>query len=296
MRDSEGMPSTPECARLADGRVVAYLDGGDRTGYAVFGLHGTPGCRLSRWPDDDVYGHAGVRYITTDRAGFGQSSRHRGRIVADEADDILAVADALGIERFAVVGGSGGGPHALACAALLAGRVERVACQSSLAPIGPGGMSRSEWLDGMAQEHAVELTWAEAGEEMLEREMAGAQRLMDERLALDPGSLLGEDTSEGDRAFLLRPEVVGAFGRIVAEQAAYGVGGSVDDMLAFIRPWGFNLFSIGVPVLVTHGAKDSSAPLAHGLWLASRIATAQTWISQTGGHLPRTPRGRFWRR
>jgi pimeloyl-ACP methyl ester carboxylesterase len=125
---------------LPDGRTLAYLDGGDPDGYPVIGLHGTPGCRLNRLPDDSVYARAGVRYITTDRAGFGQSSRHRGRLVADEAADVRALADALGLDRFSVVGGSGGGPHALACAALLADRVERVACQSGLAPLGDAGM------------------------------------------------------------------------------------------------------------------------------------------------------------
>ncbi|MEO5661911.1 MAG: alpha/beta fold hydrolase [Nocardioides sp.] len=117
----------PLTVALPDGRQVAYLDGGDPTGYPVLGLHGTPGCRLNRLPDDTVYARTGVRYITTDRAGYGQSSRHHGRAVAGEAADVRAVADALGLDRFSVVGGSGGGPHALACAALLAGRVERVA-------------------------------------------------------------------------------------------------------------------------------------------------------------------------
>ena len=92
-----------------DGRTVAYFDGGDPSGYPVVGLHGTPGCRLSRWPDDSLYAAAGVRYITTDRAGYGRSSRHRGRTVADEAADVQVVADVLGLNRFSVVGGSGGG-------------------------------------------------------------------------------------------------------------------------------------------------------------------------------------------
>ncbi len=272
--------------RLADGRVVAFVDGGDPGGYPVFGLHGTPGCRLARVSDDQVYADTHVRYITTDRAGYGQSSRHYGRVVADEASDIREVADGLGIERFAVVGGSGGGPHALACAALLAGRVERVACQSSVAPIGVGGMTRGEWLAGMAAEHAVELEWAEAGEEILVRETVAAQQRMAEQIVADPANVLGEEMSESDRAFLLRPEVAERFALVIAEQAAHGVGGWVDDTLAFIRPWGFDLDAISVPVLLTHGAHDKSAPLNHGLWLAERIPAVETRISETGGHLP----------
>ena len=251
--------------------------------------HGTPGCRLSRWPDDGLYRRAGVRYITTDRSGYGQSSRSRGRTVADEASDVLAVADALGIERFSVVGGSGGGPHALACAALLATRVERVACQSSVAPLGEGGMTRDGWLEGMSAEIALELDWAEAGEQVLERELTSAQRRMEERMASDPGSLLAEDVNESDRQFLLRPDVVEAFTRIVTEQSSHGVGGSVDDMLAFSRPWGFDLRTIAVPVLLTYGVQDVAAPVGQGRWLAAHIPTVEVWESQTGGHLPEDP-------
>ena len=283
------MTDLPDFVRLGDGRVVTYVDGGDPSGYPVFGLHGTPGCRLNRWPDDDLYRSAGVRYITTVRAGYGQSSRHRGRTVADEASDVLAVADALGIGRFCVVGGSGGGPHALACAALLARRVERVACQSSVAPLGEGGMTRDDWLEGMSAEIALELEWAEAGEEVLELELVAAQRRMEERMAFDPGSLLGEDVSESDRDFLLRPNVVEAFTRIVAEQSSHGVGGSVDDTLAFSRAWGFDLAAITVPVLLTYGVQDVAAPVGQGRWLAAHIPTVQVWESQTGGHLPEEP-------
>lgn len=274
----------------ADGRVIAWMDGGDPRGYPVIGLHGTPGCRLSRWPDDSVYAEAGVRYVTTDRAGYGLSSRHRGRSVADEAHDVLAVADALGFGRFAIVGGSGGGPHALACAALLPGRVERVACQSSLAPLGVRGLTRAQWLDGMEEEIAAELVWAEAGEDVLTREMQRSQRLMEQRLADDPGTLMGEGAPAGDVAFLRRTDVVAALGRIIAEQARNGVGGSVDDTLAFARDWGFDLAGLTCPVLLTYGDADTSCPVAHGRFLAAAIPTVTVVETAGGGHLPSDPR------
>jgi pimeloyl-ACP methyl ester carboxylesterase len=279
-----------ETLTTSDGRVIAWVDGGDRKGYPVIGLHGTPGCRLSRWPDDSVYAEAGVRYVTTDRAGYGLSSRHRGRSVADEARDVLAVADALGFHSFAVVGGSGGGPHALACAALLPGRVERVACQSSLAPLGERGLGRAQWLAGMEEEIAAELAWAEAGEDVLTREMEQAQRLMVQRLADDPGTLLGQGAPAGDVAFLRRADVVAALGRIVAEQARNGVGGSVDDTLAFIQDWGFKLVDLTVPVLLTFGDADTSCPVAHGRFLAATIPAAIVVETVGGGHLPNDPR------
>lgn len=279
------MSSAPTVG-LPDGRQVAYLDGGDPDGYPVLGLHGTPGCRLNRLPDDSVYARTGVRYITTDRAGYGQSSRHHGRAVADEAADVRAVADALELDRFSVVGGSGGGPHALACAALLPGRVERVACQSSLAPIGEGGLGRDEWLHQMAPEAAEALAWAEAGEPHLAARIEQALARMERDLVSDPASFLGEGMSEGDQEVLARPEVVEVFARIMAEQSAHGIGGSVDDTLAFARPWGFDLGSITVPVLLTYGLQDFSCPPGHGRWLARHLPTALVVVDETGGHLP----------
>ena len=271
---------------LPDGRVVAYLDGGDPDGYPVIGLHGTPGCRLARFPDDTAYARAGVRYITTDRAGYGQSSRHHGRSVADAAADVRAVADALGLDLFSVVGGSGGGPHALACAALLGNRVERAACQSSLAPLGDGGMSRGEWLHEMTPDHALALDWVDAGEAFLEEQIQTEQSAMAEQLDSDPASFMGEGMNDGDQEVLARPEVVAVFRRIMAEQAAHGVGGSVDDTLAFARPWGFDLGTITVPVLLTYGLQDYSCPPDHGRWLARHLPTATVVVDESGGHLP----------
>ena len=272
-----------------DGRTVAYLDAGDPSGYPVIGLHGTPGCRLSRWPDDSLYAGAAVRYITTDRAGYGRSSRNRGRSVADEAADVRAVADALMLSRFSIVGGSGGGPHALACAALLANRVDRVACQSSLAPLGPDGLTRDEWVGGMGDEIAAELAWAEAGEEMLTAEMTKAQRLMEARISTDPGAILGHAANDTDVGFLERPETIEAFRRIVPEQAIDGVGGSVDDTLAFIKDWGFSLASIRVPVLVTYGDDDTSLPVAHGRFLGRAVPGALVIETTGGGHFAHDP-------
>ena len=111
--------------------------------------------------------------------------------MADEAAYVRAVADALGLGRFSIVGGSGGGPHALACAALLGDRLDRVACQSSLAPLGAGGLTRGQWLTGMGAEIAAELAWAEAGEDVLTAQMTQAQRLMEKRIRTSPGALLG---------------------------------------------------------------------------------------------------------
>jgi pimeloyl-ACP methyl ester carboxylesterase len=283
------MTTQTTTVRLPDGRQVSCELGGDPSGYPVIGLHGTPGCRLSRWPADSAYADAGVRYVTTDRAGYGQATRRPGRSVADEAQDVLAVADALGFERFGVIGGSGGGPHALACAALLGGRVERAACLAGLAPLGQGGLPRAAWLAGMDADSARELDWADAGEAVLARELAGQQRQMAEQLAADPGAMFGDELSDADRKFLERPEAMEAFRRIVPEQAAHGVWGWVDDTLAFAAPWGFDPGRIAIPVLVAYGREDVLVPPAHGDWLAANIPAATTVVSESGGHLPGDP-------
>ncbi len=275
--------------RASDGRQLAYEIGGDLRGYPVIGLHGTPGCRFSRWPDDRVYEDAGVFYVTTDRAGYGQADRHPGRSVADEAADVLAVADALGLEQFGVVGGSGGGPHALACAALLSSRVERAASLSGLAPYENGGLSRSDWTAGMSDQAEQDVAWSEAGEEVLTVEYERQQHEMVQQLASDPSGTFADGLGEVDLEFLQRPEAAQAFARIVPEQAARGIGGWVDDSLAFVKPWGFDPRRITVPVLVAYGLLDESVPVPHGTWLSDNISTATTVIDREGGHLPREP-------
>lgn len=131
---------------------------------------------------------------------------------------------------------------------------------------------------------------AEAGEAVLTREMTHAQDLMARRINEDPSSLMGQEASSGDVAFLLRPEVLAAFRQIIPEQARHGVWGSVDDTLAFVRDWGFDLGSIEVPVLLTYGDADSSCPASHGRFLAATIPTATVEETLGGGHFAADPR------
>ena len=266
--------------------MLAYEDGGDPDGYPVFGLHGTPGCRYARL-GDEIYRAAGVRYITIDRAGYGLSSRQPGRRVADAAADVAVVADAIGIERFGVTGGSGGGPHALACAALLPDRVERATCLSGLAPFGPDGLWRDDWLRDMDADNVAEVQWAEQGERRLATELSARQERMETDVLRDPGALLGTEVAEADRQILLQPDVAAVFKRVVTEQCRNGVDGWVDDSLAFLAPWGFEVAAVTSPVLLVWGAQDLSVPSAHGRFLAERLPDALVVVDSEGGHLPR---------
>ena len=284
MGDSLRTTTTP------DGRVLAFAVWGDPDGFPIMSLHGTPGSRLSRWPNEDLYMELGACVVTHDRAGYGRSTRRSGRTVADEAEDVVLLADSLGFERFGVSGGSGGGPHVLACAALLPDRVIRATCVVGVAPLGSPGLERDAWLAGMDSENVKEFGWAEAGEDVLgvelEREHAAAVK----RVAEDPSTVLSHfDLSESDRAQMARPEVRQVIRESTPEQAVNGVWGWVDDDLAFLRPWGFDVRDISVPVLVKYGETDVLVPAAHGAWLAANVPGCVIKIDDEAGHMGTDP-------
>src|SRR6185369_11865093 len=163
-----------------DGRILAVEHCGDSQGMPVFLMHGTPGSRSGPKPRAGVAYRRGVWLITYDRPGYGGSTRHPHRRVADAAVDVRTIADALGIDRFAVVGRSGGGPHALACAALLPDRIVRTAVMVSLAPANASGL---DWYADMAEENVAAYSTAEADlAEQVAARAAGTLR--------DPESLL----------------------------------------------------------------------------------------------------------
>jgi pimeloyl-ACP methyl ester carboxylesterase len=275
---------------LPDGRTLAYATWGDPAGFPILSLHGTPGCRLNRWPNEDVYIGAGAYMVTHDRAGYGRSDRHQGRSIVDEVADVAALADELGLDRFGVTGGSGGGPHVLACAALLPDRVVRAVCSVGVAPFGSSGLTEDEWLAGMDPENVKEFRWAQAGEDVLTRELETLYEEAAKRVAVDPSSLLDDfELSEADRAAMARPEAIQVTREMTAEFAVNGVGGWVDDDLAFLRPWGFEVATISVPVLIRYGLTDVLVPAAHGEWLAENVPGCIVEIEDAGGHLGTDP-------
>ena len=274
----------------ADGREVAFAVWGDPAGFPVLALHGTPGCRLQRWPDEALYQSLGVCLVTHDRAGYGRSSRRRGRSVADEVDDVRLIADELGFERFGVTGGSGGGPHALACAARLSDRVVRAICAVGITPYGPPGLDPDAWLAGMDAENVREFGRALEGEEVLVPSLERLQEKMEARVAIDPASVLDDfDLSESDRAQLARPEIMQIIRESTAEQAVKGVHGWADDDLAFTRPWGFDVSEVAVPVLIRYGVTDVLVPRAHGDWLVANVPNCIVKIDDEAGHLGSDP-------
>jgi pimeloyl-ACP methyl ester carboxylesterase len=275
---------------LPDGRTLAYATWGDPDGFPILSLHGTPGCRLNRWPNETVYSRAGAYWVTHDRAGYGRSDRHQGRCVADEAADVEALADELGFDRFGVSGGSGGGPHVLACAALLPDRVARGVCNVGVAPLGSPGLTEDEWLAGMDPENVKEFRWAQAGEDVLMPALEQLQKEVEERVAVDPSSVLDDfELSESDRAELARPEAMEIIRETASEQAVNGVGGWADDDLAFVEPWGFDVTAISAPVLIRYGLTDVLVPPAHGKWLAANVPGCIVEVEDMAGHMGANP-------
>jgi pimeloyl-ACP methyl ester carboxylesterase len=268
-----------------DGRTLTIAECGDPDGFPVFSLHGTPGSRFAGQADSGAYATVGARVITYDRPGYGGSDRFRGRRVVDSVADVAAIADSLGIERFAVTGGSWGGAHSLAVAARLPERVTRAACVAGVAPFDMPGF---DWFAGMDAVNIEEMGWALEGEDVLAREIERTAAGMLERVADDPSKVISDEVelSETDRAVLASPELHEATRRVINEAFRHGVWGYVDDIFCLIQPWGFDVTEIRVPTRVLYGLTDVLVPRQHGEWLAHNVPNAEVVIDEQGGHLP----------
>ena len=270
-------------ASAPDGRTLAFAEWGDPGGFPVFFLHGTPNSRFARHYDESKYSEAGARVITYDRPGYGGSDRHRGRRVVDCAADVVAIADSLELERFAVAGASGGGPHALAVAARVPDRVTRAACMVSPAPY---DVADFDWLEGMDPLNVRELEWALRGEEVLVAELEREAGQIVRDVAADPTQILGEEwgLSEADRVELARPERHDVIRQDVGEAFRRGIFGWVDDDLALVAPWGFDISEIRIPMRVVYGLTDVLVPARHGHWLARNVPGAEVVVEEDLGH------------
>ena len=262
---------------------MAYEEAGDPAGVPIFVLHGTPGSRLGVHPDRSRIADAGLRLVTYDRPGYGRSTRHRGRRIVDCVGDVAAIADELGLERFAVAGSSGGGAHALAVGARLPERVSRVSCNVGAAPFDAPDL---DWFEGMDPANVREFGWALEREEILARELQRESRELLGLLAEDPSSVLGDfELAPTDLATMEDEDLRTALRQSLPEALRDGVWGWVDDDLAHVRPWGFDLEEIQVPVEVRYGVDDVLVPAAHGAWLGAHVPNAVVTVDHDAGHL-----------
>jgi pimeloyl-ACP methyl ester carboxylesterase len=264
-----------------DGRQLAVEQWGDPHGHPVFLLHGTPGGRCGPRPRGPLLCQRSIRLLAYDRPGYGRSDRLRGRRVANAATDIVAIADDLGIERFALVGRSGGAPHALAVAVLAAHRVTKVAALVALAPRDAIGL---DWYAGMTESNVAEYSSAERGLGPLSAWLSPyAEHVRDhpEELFAD----LDPELPDADRRLAADFGVRTMMRANFTEALRTSGDGWIDDALALSSPWGFDPADIQLPALLWHGLADVFSPLAHTLWLADRIPRVRLMVAANTAHL-----------
>jgi len=262
-------------------RRLAVRRWGVLNGVPVIFLHGTPGSRLSARINEASLRRLGVQLVTYDRPGYGLSDPHHGRSVADAAEDVRAIADHLGLDRFAVIGRSGGGPHALACAALLPDRVTRAACLVGLAPFDAEGL---DWMRGMAEMNQEHYRAARQSERHLAHVLyphVVAMRSNPEHLMhrIEEHGQAEDVATLHDRAY--REEFVSN----MAEAIERSLAGWAADSLAFTRPWGFDPGWIRTPTLLWHATGDVFSPVSHAYWLAGRIKNSILKLDDISSHL-----------
>ncbi len=283
LRDDVAVERT---VQLPDGRALAVLETGDLADSPVLVHAGTPDCRHQYAPLAADAAARGLRLISYDRPGYGASDPRPGRTVADCAQDVREICAALGIDRLAMWGWSGGGPHVLACAALLPDLVTAAAALASLAPYDAPGL---DYFAGMDQADVDDYR-------LLLADPATARAKWDQDrealLASSPGELAQE------LATFLSPVDVAVLTQELAEDLAHSVHDALspgsqgwwDDSRAMLTPWGFDVASIAVPVLLLHGRQDRSVPVSHGEWLAAHIPGVTASILPGDGHLTLTHR------
>jgi pimeloyl-ACP methyl ester carboxylesterase len=261
-------------------RLEVELSGPDE-GLPLIFHNGTPMAGRMFAPMVAQGAERGVRHIAYSRPGYCGSERDAGRTVADCVRDVAAIADALGVERFLTVGWSGGGPHALACAALLPQRTIAAATLAGVAPFNAPGL---DWLSGMGDENIEEFGAVRAGETQLSAYLEAERTEILDSSVEELHAALGDLLSDVDRAVLS-----GEFAEYLhgGTQAAveHGIWGWLDDDFAFLSDWGFDVSAISRPVTIWQGEQDRFVPFGHGRWLAEHVAGASARLPSEHGHL-----------
>jgi len=274
------MPEEARQVTLPDGREIDVFVSGPEDGLPLVFHHGTPGARTPVRVLQRAALRRGLRVVAVTRPGYGLSTRKEGRSVADVVEDTAAVLQSLGADRCLVAGWSGGGPHALACAA----RLPHTLGALIIAGPAPADGEGLDWMAGMGQDNIEEFGAARAGPDAL-RERLDVQRVLLQDVSMDVlAASLESLLPPVDRA-VLRGEFAEDLVASFHEALLVGVDGWLDDDLAFVSPWGFDLREIGVPTLLWQGSEDRMVPLAHGEWLSTRIAGASAHLLPGEGHL-----------
>jgi pimeloyl-ACP methyl ester carboxylesterase len=260
-------------ATLPDGRRLGWVEYGDPDGTPVVYAHGFPGSRLD-WLmfDSPVVAETGARVIAADRPGYGLSEPAPGRTLTHWPRDAAALADTLGLERFAVLGISGGGPFALACGATIPERVTAVGVVAGMGPADAPDVRRGS-------------SWQLPGAPRFLR--APLLRLMSMGLK-DPARLVARSKGSFaavDAALLDEPEVAEAYVRMLTEALRQGPAGGAADAALYGRPWDFALEDVQAPVLLWHGGLDANVPADVARYVAGRLPTCRASFHDQEAHL-----------
>lgn len=274
---------TASTLTLADGRDLDLRRSGPARGDVLVYIHGTPSSAGAPSALAEAAHVRGLQLVSWSRPGYSTSTRQPGRSIASFATDAREVLDRLGIDRVHALGWSGGGPHVLSLAALLP---DRIRSATSLAGVAPYAESSGEleFLAGMGRDNIEEFGAAVEGEEPLRQFLAPFVPAL---RVVTPAGIVEELASllpDVDRAYCT-DEHGGELAQAFHEALVVSEDGWVDDDLAFVRPWGFDLASIRVPVHVWQGSADLMVPFAHGVWLASAVPGAVTHLLDGDGHL-----------
>lgn len=271
----------PVSLATPDGRSLDLYLAGAADGEVLLFHTGTPTAPIPYAPAVRQMAERGLRYVAFSRAGYGSSSRRPGRSVADVVDDVVTVLDHVGAAQAVTIGWSGGGPHALACAALLPDRIRAAATIGGIAPY---PADRLDYLAGMGAENIEEFEAALDGPAALLRFKERNWPIFRAVTGRDVAQAFGDLIDEVDRGSL-----TGEFAEWTAAMFREGLResywGWFDDDMAFVHPWGFELDEIRVPVHVWQGRHDRMVPYAHGQWLAGHVPTAVPHLSDDQGHL-----------
>lgn len=264
-----------------EGRTIEVATFGDPSGPTVFFHHGTPGSILTATTFASIADDAGLFFVTTSRAGYGNSMRREGRSVASVVDDVRTVLDALGRASYLSVGWSGGGPHALACGALDAPRCRAVWSLAGVVPFD----ADFDWTAGMGPENLEEFALSQQGGPEYEAHIAKAA---DEFLHGTEDNIIeifGGLLSDVDKAALASAAARRELADACRHGFARGYFGFMDDDQAFLSPWGFDVADIDVPVTVWYGDQDLMVPPTHGAWLSEHLRDATIEHHPEEGHI-----------
>jgi pimeloyl-ACP methyl ester carboxylesterase len=264
--------------RLPDGRRLSYAEFGDPRGLPVLAIHGTPGSRFMFSLTDQAARERGLRVIAPDRPGYGRSEYRRNTSFMRSAEDFISLADALDLKRLAVIGVSGGGPHAIATVSAIPNRVALLALVSPVGPVAECRkqvrMSRMHRLIftrmGRSPQACATFFWSLRG--MVRLAPGVAYRALQQRV------------TRSDQGVLGRPEVKANLQAAIREGLKPGIKGALQDLRLFCSPWGLALPEVDVPTVVWQGSDDTIVPANAAYYLARQLPNCRLDVIQEAGH------------